>query len=223
MIFSGLDAGREPGVLLRDQRALRGRLDDLAQAVEMLAGDQLVGVRRHRDLELLPGVGHLEDAVAQLDAQPGAQVAVGLRARREAALSGLRSLRSRGTGLEQLARHCRCARRLQQCPSRRCHDDLRKDRHKATICDVCPEAGGSQDQWRRRQDSNLRALSGQWFSRPPPSASRPLLRAVNRQFTRDSLGGEALRNHSATNHAIGAGLSGSTLAGLGARERRYCF
>src|SRR5437899_9825304 len=31
--------------------------------------------------------------------------------------------------------------------------------------------------WRRRQDSNLRALAGQRFSRPPPSASRPLLRA----------------------------------------------
>ena len=29
---------------------------------------------------------------------------------------------------------------------------------------------------RRRQDSNLRALSGQRFSRPPPSAARPLLR-----------------------------------------------
>src|SRR3954452_10822655 len=30
--------------------------------------------------------------------------------------------------------------------------------------------------WRRRQDSNLRALSGQRFSRPPPSATRPLLK-----------------------------------------------
>src|SRR5882672_8740215 len=34
-----------------------------------------------------------------------------------------------------------------------------------------------RNRWRRRQDSNLRALAGQWFSRPPPSASRPLLRA----------------------------------------------
>src|SRR2546428_430538 len=39
--------------------------------------------------------------------------------------------------------------------------------------------------WRRRQDSNLRALSGQRFSRPPPSASRPLLRACDLARLRD--------------------------------------
>ena len=37
----------------------------------------------------------------------------------------------------------------------------------------------SRPRWRRRQDSNLRALAGQRFSRPPPSAARPLLRATN--------------------------------------------
>src|SRR5882672_2471441 len=59
-----------------------------------------------------------------------------------------------------------------------------------------------RNRWRRRQDSNLRALAGQWFSRPPPSASRPLLHGLNRHLTRDFTGGEALRNHRVTNHAV---------------------
>ena len=72
-------------------------------------------------------------------------------------------------------------------PCRRASDDevLRRElrwSYKRREVGRCVASAGPptwRNVWRRRQDSNLRALSGQRFSRPPPSASRPLLRGCD--------------------------------------------